>query len=292
MTHTLTHFEHAPLPVGVPIDDLSTGQIASSLLDSIGSAYNYWGDRQIHPRRQQFVHRGKYFGESAATSIRVTHDGDIRVDEAGNIRVTATNRSADLAGQVDELKALRGAWGQLWRRRIHDSQMTFKRCRLLQVRHLENVNNAERVAEVESQFETMEIAWRSEEALTVSGSATAGAMLSLTVSNAGALAIGDAILRVTATSGTITRVEVGGVGVHFVWTGTIPSGQVLEIDSGLASVTKGPEGLPADAYSGFALQADHTEHDWLLLPRGDNLIKVLVSGGNATITAEYYLLWP
>lgn len=285
MTHAMTYFEHVPMPYAMPIDDLSTGQVDSSLVDSIGTTYNYHGFAQTRLRRFQFSHRGKYVG---AVDSRSPDGSDIRVDESGNIRVTSPSIVADLDSQADELKAMRGIWGKLWRRRIKDGQLTWRWSRLLGVQHIEGVDNAERVTELESRFETNDTAWRSEDALTASVSATNGVQAVMSVPNSGILSIPDAILRVECTSGTITQIEVAGDGIHFIWTGTLTVGQVLEIDSGISTVTKGIY----DAYAGFNLHFNHTYDDWIVLERGNNTLWVTVSGGAADIEVEYNLLWP
>lgn len=301
MTHSVSYFEvvepqprMAYLPRAVPQDNLTTGQVASGLVESIGAVYNYFGARQLHPRRTQFSHRGKYVGEAAT---RVTAPArDTRVDSAGNVRVTARNRVDDLRAQVDALKALRGAWGKLWRRRISDDQMSYKRCRLLLVEHTATVNDAERVAEVSSLWETDEIAWRSAEAEIVSGSATPGVWLNLPAENRGELAIRDAIVRVV---GPISAVEVAGAGYHWRWDGTLSAGHTLTVESGPAIVTTVAPSDPfddaraADAYSGFTLATNHAIDDWVVLNRGANLLQARVTGsGTATVSVEYTPLWP
>lgn len=301
MTHSVSYFEvteplprTAYLPRAVPQDNLTTGQVASGLVESVGAVYNYYGTRQLHPRRTQFYHRGKYVGDIAT---RVTSPArDTRVDSAGNVRVTARNRVDELRAQVDALKALRGAWGKLWRRRISDDEMSYKRCRLLLVEHTAIVDHAERVAEVSSLWETDEIAWRSAEPEIVSGSATPGVWLNLSAENRGELSIRDAIVRV---SGNISAVEVAGDGYHWRWNGTLLADHVLTVESGPAIVTTvaPPDpfdaALAADAYSGFQLASNHALDDWIVLNRGANMLQAKVTGsGPASVSVEYTPLWP
>lgn len=285
MTHTLTYFEHVPLPDAMPVDDLSTGMTEASLVDSIGGIYNYFGATQRLPRRHQFTHKGKYVGEM---SVRVTSDGDVRVTSDGSVRVTAPSRAADLFGQVDDLKTMIGQWGQLWRERIADGELTWKWCRLLQVKHVEKVENAEAVSDVESIYETGDVGWRSEDAITSSVSAVNGTPTSLSVPNAGGLPVGDAVLRVERTSGTITEVHVAGSGINFTWTGSIGASETLVIDANEQTVLIGT----TDEYDGFVLNAGHTSDQWLPLARGANTLDVIVTGGNATVSVEHYNQWP
>lgn len=285
MTHALVRFEGVPLPDAMPTDDLSTGMAESSLRDSIGSVYNYFGSSQRLPRRHQFTHKGKYVGE---INVRVTSDGDTRVTSDGDTRVTAASKLADLTGKTDALKAMIGKWASLWRERLTDGQLTWKACRLLQVRHVETVEQANVVSEVESVFETSDVGWRSEEAVTTSGSVTDGATVALNVPNAGALQVNDAILRIERTSGTITQVSIAGAGVDITWTGSLGAGETLMIDSGDEVAPVGSE----DAYSGLSFGSGHTSDEWLPLIPGNNLYLVTVTGGNADVSVEHYNQWP
>lgn len=285
MTHVITYFEHIPMPDAMQEDDLSTGQVEPSLRDSIGGVFDYFGNDQCLPRKQQFPHRGKYVGE---VHTRITSDGDTRVTDSGDSRITAAARAADLRGKVDDLKGMVGTTGALWRERVADSVLSWKRCRLLKVGHVETVETANVVSEVESIFETSDAGWRSEEATVTEASATAGIVAMLVVPNSGAVLVHDAIITVECTSGTITHVAIGGSGIALTWTGSLAVGQVLVIDSGEKTVLK--EG--ANAYSGFTYGVGHTTEDPLPLLRGDNIISVTLTGGNGDVTVEHYNQWP
>lgn len=287
MTHTLTYFEHIPLPDAMPEDDLSTGMVESALKNSIGGVYDYFGDAQRLPRRQQFVHKGKYEGEIV---VRVTSDGDTRVASGGDTRVATASKIADLHGKVDDLKSMIGTRGQLWRRRLADDQLTWKLCRLLQVNHVEVVENAGAVSEVQSVYETQDAAWKSSAAITTSVSAVNGVPIGMNVQYSGAIPVKDAILRVQRTSGTITQVTVTGVGVgiNLTWTGSIGASQTLEIDDGEQTIVIND----TDEYDGLVLGANHTVETWLPLSVGANILLVTVVGGNATVSVEHYNQWP
>lgn len=285
MTHTLTYFDDTPLPDAVPEDNLSTGLTQSSLLDSLGGGYNYFGTTQRLPRSQQFTHKGKYVGE---VLYRVTSSGDYRVTDDGTYRVTAPSKAADLAGKVDDIKAKIGSWGQVWRKRIADGVLTWKQSRLLQVIHEETVENADVVSEVECVFETLDVGWRSAAAVTTSVGATNGIPAALNVQNSGSIPVRDAILRVARTSGTITQVTITGVGIDITWTGSIGASQTLTIDAGKQTILRST----TDQYSGFTLNVGHTVDDWLPLVVGANIFLVTVTGGNATVSVEHYDQWP
>lgn len=285
MTHTLTYFEHIPLPDAMPEDDLSTGMVESALKNSIGGVYDYFGDAQRLPRRQQFVHKGKYEGEIV---VRVTSDGDTRVTSDGDTRVATASKIADLHGKVDDLKSLIGVRGQLWRRRLADDQLTWKLCRLLQVNHVEVVENAGAVSEVQSVYESQDAAWKGSTAITTSVNAIDSVPIGMNVQNGGAVPIKDAILRVQRTSGTITQVTVTGVGVDLTWTGSIGESQSLEVDDGEQTIVIDD----TDQYDGLALGVSHTVETWLPLSVGANILLVTVVGGNATVSVEHYNQWP
>lgn len=285
MPYTLTEFDNVPLPIAMPEDDLSTGAVDSSLLNSIGGVYNYFGSAQRLPRRHQFMHKGKYEGD---VTYRITDTNYFRITEDGAYRVTATAAIADLHGKVNDLKAKIGVLGDLWRRRLADDEMSFKRCRLLKVNHVEVIDNANMVSEVESVFETSDVGWRSESAVVTSESAAAGVGEALNVPNGGSMQVLDAILTVERTSGTITAVTIAGAGIDITWTGSIGAGESLVIDSGLQTVQVGDD----DEYDGFVLNAGHTVDGWLPLVLGANVLTVTVTGGNADVSVEHFDQWP
>jgi len=285
MSYKLTDFDGVPLPDAMPTDDLSTGMVESSLRDSIGGVYNYFGSAQRLPRRHQIPHKGKYVGE---VDVRVTSDGDTRVTSDGDTRVTAASKLADLAGKTDDLKSMIGKWAPLWRERLTDGQLTWKQCRLLQVRHVETVEQANVVSEVETVFETSDVGWRSEGAVTTSVNAVGGTPVALNVPNAGALQVNDAIVRIARTSGTITQVSITGAGIDITWTGSIGASETLEIDAGEQTVLIGS----TEQYSGFSLGSGHSDDHWLPLAPGSNILIATVTGGNATVSVEHYNQWP
>ena len=285
MPYTLTEFDSVPLPIAMPEDDLSTGTVDSSLQDSIGGVYNYFGSAQRLPRRHQFSHRGKYEGDVA---YRITDTNYFRVTDSGLVRVTATAAIADLHGKVNDIKGKIGVLGILWRRRLADDELTWKQCRLLKVNHVEVIENANMVSEVESIYETSDVGWRSENAVVTSESAADGVGEALNVPNGGTIPVHDVILSVERTSGTITAVTIVGAGIDITWTGSIAAGETLTIDSGLQTVQVEDD----DEYSGFVLGAGHTVEGWLPLTLGANVLTVTVTGGNADVSVEHFDQWP
>jgi hypothetical protein len=216
----------------------------------------------------------------------VTVAGEIRLNKTGDTRVINNKPAWNLAVQTDALKAQIGNRGPLYRRRFHDNARQWKTCRLLEVRHVETVDQANAVSEVESAYETAMNGWHDATATTASRSAANGITRALLVNNSGLLTVQDAILNVARTSGTITSVRVTGVGIDITWIGSIGAGETLVIDDGLQTVTK----AGVDQYAGFSLGA--SVNNWLPLPVGTTTLFVTVTGGNVTVTATYFNQWP
>ena len=189
MPYKLIDFDGVLLPCAMPEDDLSAGTVESALQESISGVYDRWGPSQRLPRRQRFSHQGRYV---AAIASRVTTVGDTGVTSTGDTRVVAQSKIHDLQGQTDDLKAKIGVKGPLWRERIQDGARTWLNCRLLSVKHVETVDEAGVISEVESNFETSMAAWHSEDEVVVSGNATAGVAHTLVVDNPGLVTVRDA----------------------------------------------------------------------------------------------------
>lgn len=283
MPYTLTYFGDVALPDAMQDEDFSTGQVGGTLVDSIGGRFNYFGSTTRLPRSQQFTHRGLYVGE---VIYRVTDEGDFRVIDNGAYRSTAVSKLADLQGKTDDLKAMIGQWAQLWRSRISDGVETWKQCRLLQVRHVEDVDKANAVSEIECAFETLHIAWRAAEITSEVKNPAAGTTTWLNIANGGTLPVRDAILTVTSLVTTTTSVRLYSVvaGVDFTWAGSLAAGQTLTIDAGTLTATIGD----TDEYANLTFNAGHTIDDWILLPLGQALFYVSVTGSNATVTLSHY----
>lgn len=282
MAYRYTEFDGVPLPVGNLEQPHDTASIESDLVDSIGGVFSYYGSATKRARKQALQLRGLYWGETAYLTDEA---GNYIVDEAGN-RIVAGNARAMLRSQVDALRAKRWQSGPLWRVRISDNARQWLTARLLQVRHERKREDMALMAHITCQWESAMVAWRAEDATTVSGNATAGAPLGLLAVNGGDTSVHDAILSVAATSGTVTSVRVQGpeAGIDWTWTGTLSAGQTLSVDCGRQTMRRSG----ADVYGGWVRAAAHTAPGWLPLAVGDNPFLVTVAGGNATITISHY----
>lgn len=95
-----------------------------------------------------------------------------------------------------------------------------------------------------------------------------------TISNNGNLPVTDAIFTITAGSSALSNPILTGGGMDLRYTGTIAAGEALAIDCGALSVLN--DG--ANAYSTFALGANHTLETWCSLAPGDTDITLTVTG--------------
>jgi hypothetical protein len=95
----------------------------------------------------------------------------------------------------------------------------------------------------------------------------------ITVPNAGNRACHNAGLTLTAGLASMTSVRVVGYWTDWTWTGTLPTGSQLVIDSGSKTVLL--NGQPD--YAGFAINANHASPHWLVLEPGDNTVTLTIT---------------
>jgi hypothetical protein len=277
-------FDGHPLPMYNSEQDRSTGTADSSLVDSLGSTFDYRGARASHTRKVAFSITGIY---SPDDDYWVDELGQAVVDEGGE-RIIASFWDTELTAQVADLKAKVGTRGILWRRRLDDTTVVeWKRARLLKVPHRAAYKH-KGYAEVEAHFETTMLGWRSAASSTVAQAVPAGAPTILFSGNLGDYIIQDAVITVARTTGTITAVQITDAGIDISWVGSIAAGQTLTIDAGESTVVRSDG---TNQYAGFSLGAGHTATGWLPLALGNNSPAITVTGGNALVTVEYYNQW-
>jgi hypothetical protein len=284
MAYRLHRFDNVILPFYDPGPDFSQGPVDSSLLDSVGSAFDYYGTRQRFPRKQTIQIQGTYLGER---SFFVDHNGNFFVDHSGNFFINGT-AEGDLEAQVSALTAKLGQRGALFREHLRDAtRLEWKTARLLAVSHPREQQDTSLLAKVTCVFETLMAAWRSESATTTSLGSGSG-LRALIVPVSGNAAVNDAILAITAAA-TVTsiRVQHTGQGVDWTWAGSLTSGQVLTIDAGAQTVRIGSL---TDAYSGLAYASGHTARGLLPLAPGTNPILV-TTDANVSVALTHYNQW-
>ena len=277
MSFQYTHFDSVPLPLYNLKQDRSTPEVPSTLRRYIGGVVDYAGANQRYADVAQMTLVGTYQGESG---YLIRQDGAILTDNSGNrIRIgTAANR---LRVQLEELSGKVGQRGQLWRT-LENGTRQWKYARLLKDGYEAKVDERMQRAEVKTTFETWHPAWRSANLITVAGNANTPLVPSI----GGNVAVLDAILAITA-SATISRITITGTGIALLWTGSLTSGQVLRLDSGLRTVRIGTN---TNAYSGFTIQAGHTAQRWFELTPGINTLYVRTDAA-ATLSLTYYDQW-
>ena len=278
MAYLITTFDGVPLPLYDPEQDDSAAEALSTLLDSVGGTFDYYGTANRLPRKYGIEVSGIYVGE---TEYLVDDADNYIVDEAGNyiIAGTAVNRLRD---QIQALRAKLGVRGTLTRIRQDDNVQQTITARLLQVRHDKRQQEMARLAKLTCLFESVQTAWQAASATTTTGNATDGVQMGLTVSNGGDVTVYDATLTIARTSGTITAITIVGSGISLAWTGSTTG--TLTINCGAKTVRIGS----TDSYNGFSLGSGHTSRGWLPLAPGITPLVVTVTGGNATVTIRHY----
>jgi hypothetical protein len=280
MSYQITHFDSVALPLANLKQDRGTPEVPSPLRRYIGGVADVAGANQQYPDIAQIALTGTYYGEPGAL---INQAGVYLATQAGDhISVgSATNR---LRSQLEDLNAKLGVRGQLWRTLADTGTRQWKYARLLRAAHVGKVESHLIRAELQLLFETYQPAWCSASLVTATGNAGTPLIASI----GGNVNVRDAILAITA-GATISSITITGVGISLQWTGTLTSGQILRIDSGLRTVRIGSA---TNAYSGFTVASGHTSDRWLDLPPGLNTLHVRTNGNvAATLSLTYYDQW-
>lgn len=284
MAWQIYKFDTAMLPVGNNDQQHDPGQVESTLLDSVGGVFDYWGSTIRRPRRLPVEVRGVFVGQR---SYEVDEAGNRIVDEEDNY-IVSHGADVDLRIQIAALQQLIGKRASLWRRRLDDTSIEqWKTARLVHCPWPQSYEDGAAKAEVSAVFETSMVGWRSE-TLTTSSVEVNSNVKALSVFNGGEFMVDDAIIRVLASGSNITSVTIECVetGVDLRFTGTIADGNNLYINCGPGTVLNNG----VDAYSDFALGSSHTARCWLPLQVGQNPIVVRVTG-QGTVYIYHYNQW-
>lgn len=280
-SYQIYQFDGVTLPLYDQAQDLSTGAVGSSLVMSVGGAFDWAGSRRRLPRRASPTISGQYAAEM---------DGDQLVESTGNPIIAAAGEyivthgaRADLRAQVDALKAKVGVRGSLYRRRFDDESISqFRTARLLEVREKGAIDERGVRAALDCVFEITGVGWRS------AAQASVSLINNALVEVAGTLPVRNATLTITA-SATITQVSVAcaAQGVAWTWAGSLAAGTSLVIDDEARTVTA----AGVDAYSGFTLASGHTAEGWIDLAPGANALSVAVVGTASAISLAWWDVW-
>lgn len=281
MAYHFTHFNETEIPAYMPQQDHSPVRALATIVPTLGGYYDHRGARAANPQMQSIVARGTVVGE---LEYWVDETDDPMVDESGDYLIWG-NAIQMLRTQVDELAKWVLERGTLWRRRQDDEERQWKTVRFANMSFQQERNDLFH-AQLTCTFETRMAYWHAETLTTVSGNATSGTPLTLTVENDGQRTISDAVLRVVGSSGTIILITIvcESVGVDLAWSGSLTSGEELVLDCGESAI---PDGVD-DAFDGLVMDTEHSAAGWLLLPVPTSDYVITVSGGNAVVSIEYY----
>jgi hypothetical protein len=276
VSYKLYQFNGITLPLGMAEDDLSTGEVETSLVASVGGVFNAWGTGVRLPRKQTITQRGIYWAE---LTYLIDHSGNHIKDHANN-RILVGTASNRLRGHIDALKRLIGQQASLTRYRMDDAATQWKTARLLKVQH-DQVATDLNYSNLRSTWETTMAGWRSLTQCSVSAPYSAvGIFLA---HNAGDMPVYDGVLTITASSTITTLTIATDHGVDLRWTGSLAAGAALVLDCGAQTILN----AGANAYTGLSIGTGHTVAGWLPLDVGDNIITI-TGDGAATVVLTWY----
>lgn len=257
MSYKITHFSGLDLPTGMTDEDVGTPIVDTSLIESIGGSFDYYGSLQRYPRQHTITYKGMYSGSTAYVDTK-----------------------------VNDLYALLGGYGQLTRQRIYTGATHTKNARLLAVKQQRGIDLAGvPAANLEMVFESSEKAWRGT-SHNSNISLSAGTTV-LSLDNNGNFVADDLLITIIA-SGTLTAVRLYTAGgVDWSYTGSVTIGQALVIDCARKLVRV--DGV--NRYQNFALAAGHSVRDWLPLEPGTTTVNAVLTGAGATANFSWYDKW-
>lgn len=277
MPYRIYEFDGVALPDVLPEDDLASGTVASSIVESAGGSFDWAGSARRLPRRIVVPFAGAYGGGSDVVGL-VTEDGD-RIIETTNVPIAVGTAALLMRDARDLLTAKIGVRGSLWRRRESDSAAQWRTARLLSVGGTRVVRDVDAIVNLTANFETTMPGWRA------SAQSTASLLSDALVSVGGTLPVRHAVLTVTA-SATITAVTVYSAerGINWTWSGTLAAGTSLVINDEAQTITN----AGADAYSGLLLGSGHTAAGWLDLEPGNQAVSVTVVGTASAVGLAWW----
>lgn len=257
MSYKYTHFAGLDLPTGMTDEDVGTPTVDTSLIESIGGSFDYYGSLQRYPRKHVIPYKGMYSGSLSYVDSKIA-----------------------------ALYTLLGGYGQLTRNRIYNNTNHTKYARLVSIKQPRGIELAGvPAAELELVFESAEKAWRGA-TQTNTGSLSAGTT-ARSLDNNGNFVADDVIVTVIP-SGTLTalRIYTAG-GADWSYTANVTAGQILVIDCGRKLVRV--DGV--NKYQYFALASGHSVRDWLPLEPGTTTVNVVLTGAGASVTFSWYDKW-
>jgi len=205
--------------------------------------------------------------------------------------IVSEDDAADQRDALDELRAAVGTRAYLYRRADNDSAVHRAPCRLASMTQDRSYEQRRAYQPVRLQFVQLgpwqgtATAWTFDDGESFDdGLAFDASTFSYTFGTSpmtrtrepsGNLPVVDVLFTITAPGGaSLSNVVLTGGGMDLRWTGTIPAGQALTIDSGAAAVLL----AGADAYDLFAIGDNHAIEGWCNLEPGDTSVTLQLSG--------------
>jgi hypothetical protein len=280
MSYRLHRFGDVNLPIYNIKSDFSQGQVESTLLDSVGGTFDYYGTRRRLPRKQNIGFTGLYLGER---SYLVDHLGNRFVDHLGNPFITGSGTGGLLA-QLEAIYGMLGKRDRLYRQYFDDStRLEWKQARLLNIQHQRENEDTELTATLSFLWETNMIGWRSENATETELESGTGER-SFSVQVDGTLDVYDAIITITATNTTSSiYLQNTTSTAHWRWTGSLLAGNDLVIDCGTQTVFNNG----TSAYTGIEYQASHLTRGIFPLYVGANSININSNAEVSVVISHY-----
>ncbi len=277
MPYRIYEFDGVALPDVLPEDDLSSGAVASSIVESAGGSFDWAGSARRLPRRIVVPFAGAFGGGADVVGL-VTEAGD-RIIETTNVPIVVGSAALLMRDARDLLTAKVGVRGSLWRRRESDSAAQWRTARLLSVGGTRVLADVDAIVNLTASFETTTPGWRA------AAQSTASLLADALVGVAGNLPVRHAVLTVTA-SATISSVRVYSAerGIDWTWTGTLAAGTSLVVNDEAQTVLN----AGADAYSGLVLGSGHTARGWLDLEPGNQAVTVTINGTASAVSLAWY----
>jgi hypothetical protein len=255
------------LPLYNPEQDQTGGMAESALIKTVNGPYDARGSRRQWPTSTVYTVRGVYATpDYEAALLGWVTPADRLISAAGVYLVLRPTGAVDVQAQLDALRAMIGVRGSLLRypwAATGTAQVVL--ARLLSVRHTTRRGFADRLVEVEAQFEALAPYW-------------SGAVQTFATSGWGRFDVGgnapvrDASL---AVDGPASQVRVLGPGIDWTWTGTLAAGQQL--------VVTGVQATAAGAAATLVYNAAHTDETALEFAPGSNTLTV-IGGAGWTLT--------
>lgn len=304
MPYRYTFFDNVPLPAHNPVDDLSTGDVPSTLIETMNGAVDAWGEQlRKTPATQQIVFKGDYIAQNA-----IITDGQgspiLVPSEDDKTRwvplLAGTQFWTYLRNRTDALKAKHGFTGRLYRQpederqqaekagtatNLDDVGRQWKLCRLLRVNHVRELKDIDRVAHISITFETRQATWQSE-ADPVYAQLFAGGNRIDSVTPKGSELVTTSVFTITAATKAITNISFNfDDGTVWTYQGGLAPMATLVIDTGKETITNGG----ADAFSAFTVQRDRP--GWLTFRPRQNQFFITLTGGSAALRIDYLNQW-